>query len=502
MVNFKQPRGPNTLTSSVRARDDAVRSSDGRYVSRTDAARGDDDDDDGDDDGRFVRLRVVDGVDDEDADAEDDDASTSRYEAYVHETCVTSGRTYARRGGGALGGACVRFQSRRGVPRGRVWLTDAQRHNLRACADKEMEFEAVDETSIGEATDVTVELSVVESNRDGVAETSVVDAKVARRAVVNALGGAGRVVSTSEVYMMTIEDVAYRARIAEVNTLREEEKANAIAYHCFRARVGMETTFYARSSDENRLRFTNDDERARRAPRREIIHVHTRDGEVFHVHRRLLRSCIALTGAVRRAGGALAQDEGRDDVVRAEVDVDTDVFDRVLVFLECAAMGNPAPNYEIRIMESLCDAAKSLGCRELGDFCEAKLGVYASRLREFAWDEIVALNDAGGVLCVIDGMVLDVKRWLPEHPGGDFIIPNQSLNIDAARHFEMYHSSKESFLYLKEFYVGEVRREDKSRMPVPDPPASAEFLSQLRAWTTFRLGAGERTKPRAHLGQN
>ena len=88
-----------------------------------------------------------------------------------------------------------------------------------------------------------------------------------------------------------------------------------------------------------------------------------------------------MTGAVRRAGGALGEDGGRDDVVRANVDVDTDVFDRVLVFLECAAMGKTPPNYEIRIMESLCDAAKSLGCRELGDFCEAKLGVYASRLR-------------------------------------------------------------------------------------------------------------------------
>lgn len=493
VVNFKPPRGPNTLTSSVRARDDAIASSDGRYVSRTTTR-----DEGEDEDGRFVRLRVE-VVDDDD----DDDASTSascdaRFDAYVHETCAAAGRTFARRGGGALGGASVRFASRRGVPRGCVRLSEAQRHNLRACADKEMEFEAIDVDAIDVATDVTVELSVVDAR----AVTSVVDAKTARRAVVNALGAAGRVVSTSEVYVISIEDIAYRARIAEVNTLCEEEKATAIAYHCFRARVGMETTFFARSSDENRLRFKNDEARQRRSPCREIIHVHTRDGEVFHVHRRLLRSCIALTGAVRRAGGALGEDGGRDDVVRANIDVETDVFDRVLVFLECAAMGKTPPNYEIRIMESLCDAAKSLGCRELGDFCEAKLGVYASRLREFEWDEIVALNDAGGVLCVIDGMVLDVKRWLPEHPGGDFIIPNQSLNIDAARHFEMYHSSKESFLYLKEFYVGEVRVEDKSRMPVPAPPASENFLSQLREWTTFRLGAGERTKPRAHLGQN
>lgn len=47
-----------------------------------------------------------------------------------------------------------------------------------------------------------------------------------------------------------------------------------------------------------------------------------------------------------------------------------------------------------------------------------------------------------GVWIVVDGMVLDVKRWLPEHPGGDRIIPAQSLNAEAARHFELYHSSK------------------------------------------------------------
>ena len=82
VVNFKPPRGPNTLTSSVRARDDAIASSDGRYVSRTTTH-----DEDEDEDGRFVRLRV---------EVVDDDASTSascdaRFDAYVHETCATAG---------------------------------------------------------------------------------------------------------------------------------------------------------------------------------------------------------------------------------------------------------------------------------------------------------------------------------------------------------------------------------------------------------------------------
>ncbi len=39
--------------------------------------------------------------------------------------------------------------------------------------------------------------------------------------------------------------------------------------------------------------------------------------------------------------------------------------------------------------------------------------------------------------------------WLPEHPGGSRIIPQQSLNLDCARFFELYHASRESFLYLQ-----------------------------------------------------
>ena len=261
-----------------------------------------------------------------------------------------------------------------GGPRGRVRLSERS-DIIFARARIKMEFEAIDVDAIDVATDVTVELSVVDSR----AVTSVVDAKTARRAVVTRWARR-RVVSTSEVYVISIEDVAYRARVAEVNTLCEEEKATAIAYHCFRARVGMETTFFARSTMTIDSRFKNDDARQRRSPCREIIHVHTRDGEVFHVHRRLLRSCIALTGAVRRAGGALGRTE-TGHAVRVNVDVDTDVFDRVLVFLECAAMGKTPPNYEIRIMESLCDAAKSLGCRELGDFAKPSSGRLAQIAR-------------------------------------------------------------------------------------------------------------------------
>ena len=49
----------------------------------------------------------------------------------------------------------------------------------------------------------------------------------------------------------------------------------------------------------------------------------------------------------------------------------------------------------------------------------------------------------------------------------------------------------ESFLYLKHFYIGEVRCADRLTpgvIPsVPGPPASDDFLQQLREYTDFRL---------------
>ena len=57
-----------------------------------------------------------------------------------------------------------------------------------------------------------------------------------------------------------------------------------------------------------------------------------------------------------------------------------------------------------------------------------------------------------------------MSRWLEEHPGGSSIIPEQALNKDCTVFFEIYHASRQSFLYLKEFYIGEVLVDDLSRL--------------------------------------
>lgn len=89
-----------------------------------------------------------------------------------------------------------------------------------------------------------------------------------------------------------------------------------------------------------------------------------------------------------------------------------------------------------------------------------------------------------------DGMVFDVTRWLPEHPGGKTIIPKQALNKNATVFFELYHSSRQSFVYLKQFYIGDLHPDDLPGVPLPDASKgepSAGFLENLREWTSWRV---------------
>ena len=79
---------------------------------------------------------------------------------------------------------------------------------------------------------------------------------------------------------------------------------------------------------------------------------------------------------------------------------------------------------------------------------------------------------------LIDGMVFDVTRWLPQHPGGSIIIPEQAVNIETVVLFEMYHSSRMSFQFLREFYIGDLLPEDlEKEAPFPLTVDFDEFYS-------------------------
>ena len=190
-----------------------------------------------------------------------------------------------------------------------------------------------------------------------------------------------------------------------------------------------------------------------------------------------------------------------DTILNTRVNVDCLTFDRVLLFLEAHLLGRPPPQWSLHLVDDLSSAAETLGLRPLTEYCQQRLGAVAQGICIHRYEEVVAANARGELWLILDSMVLDVKAWLPEHPGGSSIIPRQSLNVDCARFFEMYHASRESFLYLRDFYIGEVHPDDRARVPqggadisrgkAAEPPG-ADFLQQLREFTdAFRLKLGQ-----------
>ena len=177
--------------------------------------------------------------------------------------------------------------------------------------------------------------------------------------------------------------------------------------------------------------------------------------------------------------------------------MDCCTFDRVLLYLEAHARGGGADGAPARAfsfgaehLDDMLAAARALQLRGLEDLCLRKRGEFASPVRAdpIPWAEVVRRNGRGEALLVMDGMVLDVTRWLDEHPGGSVIIPKQALNVDSTVMFELYHASRQSFRYLREFYIGDIGAAERAAVPLPDGERpSAAFVDQLRQWTTWRV---------------
>lgn len=231
----------------------------------------------------------------------------------------------------------------------------------------------------------------------------------------------------------------------------------------------------------------------------DIIQVTTNDDETFPVKRKLLRPCIALTHVVQAGRGkyALKDDE---DFSAINVDVEACTFDRVLLYLEHEARGMQF-HFDPLLAPILLPAAQLLKISGLQECCDKVLGSFQERVRRtyIRFAEIIRRNAEGGAtegkrgdtLLTMQGMVFDITRWLDEHPGGSTIIPEQALNIDCTIFFEIYHASRQSFLYLKEFYIGELAPEDYELVPKSDNQPSSAFIEQLNTHCSWRLSPND-----------
>ena len=371
------------------------------------------------------------------------------------------------------------------MPRGRLLLDAASRLNFHVEHNEAYRFSVFEPSRDDELAEVELEVRLLAPQ----ASPAVLDSA----AVVAALAAryTGHVLAAGQVLVLAVGGHDLRLRVAQADVLDASAREEAVGYHSYRGVLTPATAVYLRAhaaaerADDDASRGGGVELRA--CPLRpptvasaNRVAVTTSDDELFVVHKSVLRPCIALTGATRSAGP-----QGGSEV---RVDVGCLVFDRVLLHLESLARGTPPPEFAITLVEELGAAARTLGLRSLEEACAERLGAFSARLREYSFDEIKRRNAEGECLIIVDGMVLDVTRWLPEHPGGSTIIPSQArghvcwvlahnrlsvllprqaLNMDCARFYELYHASRESFLYVRHFYIGE------------QPPCRAACVRQL-----------------------
>lgn len=317
----------------------------------------------------------------------------------------------------ASGSDCaVRLARSADVAAGCLRLSAVCQHNLHVLPPESYSFSVFEPTAT--LAELCVECRLL-SRDAGAVELEAAQVSAALRERCGLLHAVG------EVILLNLDSLELRLRVAEAHTLCETLRREEVAYHSYRGLLTPETAIHLTA--ESGLTLLGNPARTELPPSANCVTVHTSDGECYVVPARVLRPCIALTRAIRAAGPS-----GGSEVTVA---VDCLVFDRVLIYLEALSLGHPAPTFSLTLIDDLHGAATMLGLRSLEEHCLVQQDAFATRLREYSLSEVVQANEAGACLLIIDGMVLDVKAWLPEHPGGSTIIPAQSLNCDAARHF-------------------------------------------------------------------
>jgi hypothetical protein len=366
------------------------------------------------------------------------------------------------------------------------------------------------------------------------------DASLASACIAKALFGC--IITKEEVYVFSVREVEYICHVCEIiNELDDKyDDESFVIDECYRGIIDASTEVFLKVMINSSLTRNHPKELKAARNHANLVHVITNDFEVFPIKRRLLRPCISLTSIVQHDrgvyksvdtssmannkfmsehekqahSGEIDSDYIAEDLIR--VDVDACTFDRVLLYLEHEAR-NEEFHFDPLIVNDLLEAAKTLGIVGLRECCEKVLGSFSERVRRtpIRLQEIISRNLTGGseastgsqgrkkrkeTILLLSGMVFDITNWLDEHPGGSSIIPEQALNVDSTIFFEIYHASRQSFLYLKEFYIGELAEEDLGHVKQPTncPPqakVSEAFIEQLdRMTSSWRLKRSDMNK--------
>ncbi|KAK1944628.1 Cytochrome b5 type B [Phytophthora citrophthora] len=305
-----------------------------------------------------------------------------------------------------------------------------------------------------------------------------------------------RVLTEHERIVMPYKDGRdYFIRVLEIDA-QDEDETEFTMPDSYRGRVDEDVQVFVSSEGAQSLAFellnvTPIDSAGLASMRSDVVTVLTNDEEEFPVKKKLLFPCIKLSSAVLSGKGV-----HKDASSTIDVDVDCCKFDRVLLYLEHEARNDGTEfQFDPSVTDDLLAAAITVGCIGLQEVCQRRFGEFETRVRKEAirWEEVVRRNQSGEVWLVMQGMVLDITRWIPEHPGGSELIAQEAMNVDSTVMFEIYHASRQSFRYLKQFYIGELSEFDLAAMPKPKVQPSEAFIHELQQYTTWRIKPQEHT---------
>jgi len=249
------------------------------------------------------------------------------------------------------------------------------------------------------------------------------------------IDGTGLVCRVSRVCVVSDKDDAILGGAGGEGNANDGDISSAEASldEPYRGRMTINTEFYVEASNPDTVQILG----ARHLPEgtlpEDVIHITTSDDEWFPVRRILLASCLNLTKYVQAGRGKykdtptayLRKSERSPDApdggIHCKVEIDCCTFDRVLLFI----MSQLFPDdykfaLELSETNSLSNAAEVLGLLALSDLCASQLSSFASRVRKdkyIRFNEVKKRNEGNELLIIVDGMVLDISRWIDEHPG-------------------------------------------------------------------------------------
>jgi cytochrome b involved in lipid metabolism len=389
------------------------------------------------------------------------------------------------------------------VPRGSIALTHAHMINLELCKFQDEKWTLFTErVPVVQAVAIEIRPLVEQKDDDSDEEeeqsivqppaTIVTDAKEFAAAFAKFTWQ--RVLTEHERLVMPFKDGRnYFVRVLEIDA-EDEEETEFTMPDSYRGRVDEDTHVFVASEGGQSFELLNAtpiNTAGLLSMRSDVVTVLTKDEEEFPVKKKLLFPCIKLSSAVLSGKGV-----HKDASATIEVDVDCCTFDRVLLYLEHEARNDGTEfQFDPSVTDDLLSAAITVGCIGLEEVCQRRFGEFETRVRKEAirWEEVVRRNQSGEVWLVMQGMVLDITRWIPEHPGGSELIAQEAMNVDSTVMFEIYHASRQSFRYLKQFYIGELSEFDLAVMPKSAQQPSEAFIHELQQYTTWRIKPQEHT---------